>query len=76
MGLESGRYMETVGWMSANFTDSGNMSFTRRYMDSNRVTFEVHPARTYSPTPTDAPNPNSTTPGRATTRSTPRTAPR
>ncbi|KZV66464.1 hypothetical protein PENSPDRAFT_612591 [Peniophora sp. CONT] len=42
MALESGRYMETVGWMSANFTESGNISFTRRYMDSNRVTFEYH----------------------------------
>ncbi|KZV60412.1 hypothetical protein PENSPDRAFT_760009 [Peniophora sp. CONT] len=42
MALESGRYMETVGWMSANLTDNGNISFSRRYMDSNRVTFEYH----------------------------------
>ncbi|KAF8733290.1 hypothetical protein AX14_003932 [Amanita brunnescens Koide BX004] len=45
MSLESGRYMETVGWMSVNFTTPntrGNLSFSRRYLDANRVTYEYH----------------------------------
>ncbi|OCH90565.1 hypothetical protein OBBRIDRAFT_834882 [Obba rivulosa] len=45
MALESGRYMETIGWMSANLDDvpqHENISFTRRYLDQNRVTYEYH----------------------------------
>ncbi|KAG0695395.1 Metallo-dependent phosphatase-like protein [Suillus ampliporus] len=46
MALQSGRYMETIGWMSANISASkGNnnaISFTRRYLDQNRVTYEYH----------------------------------
>ncbi|PCH36598.1 hypothetical protein WOLCODRAFT_167014 [Wolfiporia cocos MD-104 SS10] len=44
MALESGRYMETVGWMSANLDvpKTENITFTRRYMDANRVTYEYH----------------------------------
>ncbi|KIK94783.1 hypothetical protein PAXRUDRAFT_827637 [Paxillus rubicundulus Ve08.2h10] len=43
MALESGRYMETIGWMSANLgTASGNITFTRRYLDQNRVTYQYH----------------------------------
>ncbi|KAI0321945.1 5'-nucleotidase, partial [Amylostereum chailletii] len=45
MALESGRYMETVGWMSANLDEknsTGNITFTRRYLDPNRVTYEYH----------------------------------
>ncbi|KAJ7913903.1 Metallo-dependent phosphatase-like protein [Mycena leptocephala] len=48
MALESGRYMETVGWMSANLPtpgtrhDSKNITFSRRYLDPNRVTYEFH----------------------------------
>ncbi|KIY51475.1 hypothetical protein FISHEDRAFT_36991 [Fistulina hepatica ATCC 64428] len=45
MSLESGRYMETVGWMSVELpqhdTDQ-NLTFTRRYLDPNRVTYEYH----------------------------------
>ena len=58
MSLESGRYMETVGWLSMDFDKStahgyggkgapgksngtGPLAFTRRYLDPNRVTFEV-----------------------------------
>ncbi|EKM81183.1 hypothetical protein AGABI1DRAFT_72051 [Agaricus bisporus var. burnettii JB137-S8] len=45
MALESGRYMETVGWMSAKLdqnkcTDA--IQFSRRYLDTNRVTYEYH----------------------------------
>lgn len=46
MALESGRYMETVGWMSANLSaaqgNSNNITFTRRYLDQNRVTYQYH----------------------------------
>ena len=45
ISLESGRYMETIGWLSANL-DHGrnskkNLTFSRRYIDPNRVSFEV-----------------------------------
>ncbi|KAI5117468.1 hypothetical protein M0805_004071 [Coniferiporia weirii] len=50
MALESGRYMETVGWMSVDLSKktqdklekSDNLTFTRRYLDANRVTYEFH----------------------------------
>ncbi|KAK2463089.1 hypothetical protein APHAL10511_004744 [Amanita phalloides] len=45
MLLESGRYMETVGWMSVNLTSpdaKGKLTFSRRYLDANRVTYEYH----------------------------------
>ncbi|RPD70195.1 hypothetical protein L226DRAFT_539048 [Lentinus tigrinus ALCF2SS1-7] len=48
MALESGRYMETVGWMSANLDHKGstkNLTFSRRYLDTNRVTYEFHSGR-------------------------------
>ncbi|KAJ9106089.1 hypothetical protein QFC21_001229 [Naganishia friedmannii] len=40
--MASGRYMETVGWVSANLTKSGKMESSRRYLDSNRRTFKYH----------------------------------
>ncbi|EGO00572.1 hypothetical protein SERLA73DRAFT_166873 [Serpula lacrymans var. lacrymans S7.3] len=46
MALESGRYMETIGWIGADLDaakgNANNISFTRRYMDQNRVTYEYH----------------------------------
>jgi hypothetical protein len=61
MSLESGRYMETVGWMSADLPEpkahghrrhngedhsaTKNITFSRRYLDPNRVTFEYHTGR-------------------------------
>lgn len=43
MALESGRYMETVGWMSATLPSKGkDMKFSRRYLDNNRVTYQYH----------------------------------
>ncbi|KAF8190783.1 Metallo-dependent phosphatase-like protein [Pholiota molesta] len=47
MSLESGRYMETIG---ANLDKkgthkTGNLTFNRRYLDPNRVTFEYHTQR-------------------------------
>ncbi|KAI0310758.1 Metallo-dependent phosphatase-like protein [Amylostereum chailletii] len=49
MSLESGRYMETVGWMSVKLdkkhNSAGNLTFSRRYLDPNRVTYEYHTGR-------------------------------
>ncbi|TBU27897.1 Metallo-dependent phosphatase-like protein [Dichomitus squalens] len=48
MALESGRYMETVGWMSVDLDHKGsnkNLTFTRRYLDPNRVSYEYHTGR-------------------------------
>ncbi|KAF7295363.1 Metallophos domain-containing protein [Mycena indigotica] len=54
MSLESGRYMETVGWMSADLPapkghqhghSTKNITFSRRYLDPNRVTYEYHTGR-------------------------------
>ncbi|KAK7691826.1 hypothetical protein QCA50_005230 [Cerrena zonata] len=45
MALESGRYMETVGWLSAKLDKKGstkNITFSRRYLDPNRVTYQFH----------------------------------
>ncbi|KAH8096802.1 Metallo-dependent phosphatase-like protein [Cristinia sonorae] len=46
MSLESGRYMETVGWMSMKLDErrgsKKNITFSRRYLDPNRVTYEFH----------------------------------
>ncbi|KAF9494150.1 hypothetical protein BDN71DRAFT_1590561 [Pleurotus eryngii] len=45
MALESGRFMETVGWLSMKLPrhKSGDMKFSRRYLDPNRVTYEAIP---------------------------------
>lgn len=48
MSLESGRYMETVGWLSMELDkkgSTGNLTFSRRYLDPNRVTYEWHSKR-------------------------------
>ncbi|KAJ7593465.1 Metallo-dependent phosphatase-like protein [Mycena floridula] len=48
VSFQSGRYMETVGWMSANIGPKGsdkNITFSRRYLDPNRVTYEYHTGR-------------------------------
>ncbi|KJA28838.1 hypothetical protein HYPSUDRAFT_33230 [Hypholoma sublateritium FD-334 SS-4] len=44
MSLESGRYMETVGFLSANLNtkSKGNLTFNRRYIDPNVVSYEFH----------------------------------
>ncbi|KAI6029157.1 5'-nucleotidase [Pisolithus microcarpus] len=43
MALESGRYMETIGAnLSAAQGNSNHISFTRRYLDQNRVTYQYH----------------------------------
>ncbi|KIJ66131.1 hypothetical protein HYDPIDRAFT_174819 [Hydnomerulius pinastri MD-312] len=43
MALESGRYMETIGAdLDAAKGNANNVSFTRRYLDQNRVTYEYH----------------------------------
>ncbi|TDL19499.1 hypothetical protein BD410DRAFT_792116 [Rickenella mellea] len=59
MALESGRYMETVGWMSVKLdkhlidspsstAPAKNLTFSRRYLDPNRVTYEFHTGRKMS----------------------------
>ncbi|KAG1737747.1 Metallo-dependent phosphatase-like protein [Suillus lakei] len=46
MALESGRYMETIGHLGADLDaakdNRDNITFTRRYLDQNRVTYEYH----------------------------------
>ncbi|RDB25284.1 Uncharacterized protein PB2B2.06c [Hypsizygus marmoreus] len=45
MSLESGRNMETIGWLTAKLDDgksNKNITFSRRYLDTNRVTYEYH----------------------------------
>jgi 2',3'-cyclic-nucleotide 2'-phosphodiesterase (5'-nucleotidase family) len=48
IALESGRYMETVGFLSVDFDRKGstqNLTMNRRYLDPNRVTYEYHTKR-------------------------------
>ncbi|KAH9935238.1 Metallo-dependent phosphatase-like protein [Epithele typhae] len=43
IAFQSGRYMETVGWLSLNLDHvdkTSNLTFSRRYLDANRVTYE------------------------------------
>lgn len=46
VGLESGRYLETIGWLAANITQSSsssnNLTFSRTYIDANRRNFAFH----------------------------------
>ncbi|KAG8986547.1 hypothetical protein FRB90_003926, partial [Tulasnella sp. 427] len=43
IALESGRYLETVGWVSATLTEpSKPLKFVRRYLDPSRETFMRH----------------------------------
>ncbi|CUA73945.1 putative protein PB2B2,06c [Rhizoctonia solani] len=49
MVLESGRFMETVGWMSVSLNKTSPASpaiFERRYLDANRITYMYHSSRT------------------------------
>ncbi|RDB25253.1 hypothetical protein Hypma_007377 [Hypsizygus marmoreus] len=48
ISLESGRYMETIGWLTAKLDHRGShkhIKFSRRYLDPNRITFEYHTGR-------------------------------
>ncbi|QRV73839.1 vacuolar protein [Ceratobasidium sp. AG-Ba] len=55
MALESGQYMETVGWLSANLTKAKNntnpIEFSRRYLDANRNTYQFHTGQKAFDTP-------------------------
>ncbi|WAQ82279.1 hypothetical protein PtA15_2A596 [Puccinia triticina] len=43
MSLASGRYMETIGWLSVkNLDEHSKPEFSRRYMDPNRLTYSFH----------------------------------
>ncbi|KAJ7681208.1 Metallo-dependent phosphatase-like protein [Mycena rosella] len=48
MSLASGRYMETLGWMSLDLDKDSTQSlnFSRRYLDANLVTYQYHTNRT------------------------------
>ncbi|EJD02036.1 uncharacterized protein FOMMEDRAFT_134660 [Fomitiporia mediterranea MF3/22] len=48
MALESGRYMETVGVNFSQISSTGNLSFSRRYLDANKLTYEFHTSRGYN----------------------------
>ncbi|KAN0081639.1 Metallo-dependent phosphatase-like protein [Tylopilus felleus] len=61
MALESGRYMETIGsWISSGADldaaagNTNDVTFTRRYLDQNRVTYEYHTQTSNSTFDTDA----------------------
>ena len=57
ISLQSGRYMETVGWMSAKLppkekiTNATFLEITRRYLDANRNTYQYHTKREGFDTP-------------------------
>ncbi|KAF7332694.1 hypothetical protein MKEN_00152600 [Mycena kentingensis (nom. inval.)] len=50
MSLASGRYMETVGWMSVDLDEGGtdDLNFSRRYLDANRATYQFHSGKNES----------------------------
>lgn len=64
-GLQSGRYMETIGWMSIEGIQKGgkqdvkelraraSMSFERRYIDNNLYGFQYHTGLNESTFPTE-----------------------
>ena len=42
-GIESGRYLETVGWLAFNMSDgAGPTAFGRSYIDANRRNYAFH----------------------------------
>ncbi|KAI9267432.1 Metallo-dependent phosphatase-like protein [Sporodiniella umbellata] len=43
-GIESGRYMETIGFLSVSGISNpqGNLTFNRRYLDQNRMSYIHH----------------------------------
>jgi 2',3'-cyclic-nucleotide 2'-phosphodiesterase (5'-nucleotidase family) len=54
MALESGRYLETIGWMSSNIDFKGSnrtLNINRRYLDPNRNTYQFHTKREKFDTP-------------------------
>ncbi|KIO26730.1 hypothetical protein M407DRAFT_7693 [Tulasnella calospora MUT 4182] len=42
IAIESGRYLETIGWVSAALTESKPLEFVRRYLDPSKDTFLRH----------------------------------
>ena len=52
-GIESGRYMETIGFMSIDGIKKG-LKFDRRYIDNNLFSFVHHTALNESTFPTEA----------------------
>ncbi|KAG9128442.1 hypothetical protein FRC07_011199 [Ceratobasidium sp. 392] len=50
MAIESGRFMETIGWMSITLSDSNSsaVTFLHKYLDANRRTYTYHTNTTES----------------------------
>lgn len=45
IGIEAGRYLETIGWLSVNLTRSAGsktMTYSRSYIDANRRNYAFH----------------------------------
>ncbi|KAH7107878.1 Metallo-dependent phosphatase-like protein [Auriculariales sp. MPI-PUGE-AT-0066] len=45
IGIQGGRYMETLGWLSFKLDEPGStapLEFSRRYLDTNRNTYKYH----------------------------------
>ncbi|KAH9018387.1 Metallo-dependent phosphatase-like protein [Lactarius pseudohatsudake] len=43
VALESGAFMDTVGWLSFNLSNTDKpLNYSRRYLDPNRVTYKYH----------------------------------
>jgi hypothetical protein len=53
VALQSGKYCDTLGWLSMNGTKKSTRNFSRRYLDWNRRTFEYHTKNFRGSTPFD-----------------------
>ncbi|KAH9058210.1 Metallo-dependent phosphatase-like protein [Lactarius vividus] len=43
VALESGSFMDTVGWLSFNLSNTDKpLDYSRRYLDPNRITYKYH----------------------------------
>lgn len=40
--MASGQFLETIGWLSANISDNGEMSISRKYLDANPIGYAWH----------------------------------
>ncbi|KAF7587087.1 hypothetical protein BBP40_007726 [Aspergillus hancockii] len=61
VALQSGKYCDTLGWLSMNGTNKSMRSFARRYLDWNRRTFEYHTKNFRGSIPFDTPKGNAIT---------------
>ncbi|TIB89993.1 hypothetical protein E3Q06_00599 [Wallemia mellicola] len=40
--MASGQFLETIGWLSANISDNGEMHISRKYLDANPIGYAWH----------------------------------